>query len=126
MSNLRAYQLFRFHFGSDNDETSLLWVQRRVWQSALLRNDLAIYLSTIIYVYIMCVGNNKQMGGGNQQRKRVNIKNEIRKYCIIILYTTIYIVVAGGESGSKLEFMERYSNSALLGVSFFCLLDERE
>ena len=34
--------------------------------------------------------------------------------------TTFYVVVAGGESGNKLEFMERYSNSALLGVSF-CL-----
>ena len=37
----------------------------------------------------------------------------------------LYVGVAGDESGSKLEFMERYSNSAMLGVSF-CLLDERE
>ena len=37
----------------------------------------------------------------------------------------LYVGVAGDESGSALEFMERYSNSALLGVSI-CLLDERE
>ena len=37
----------------------------------------------------------------------------------------LYVVVAGDESGNTLECMERYSNSAMLGVSC-CLLDERE